>query len=110
MYLDFGPKRITVNAIAPGGVKTDMYIDAARKYIPNEASMTDEEIDKVSSRFQWCGRKYVIDFKFKAVANMSPLGRIGMPQDVARVVAFLCSEDGGWVNGQTLTLGGGAAM
>ena len=44
---DCGPKRITVNAIAPGGVKTDMYIEAAQIYVPNEASMTDEQVDKV---------------------------------------------------------------
>ena len=44
---DCGPKRITVNAIAPGGLKTDMYIEAARLYVPNEASMTDEQVDKV---------------------------------------------------------------
>ena len=44
---DFGGKGITVNAIAPGGIKTDMYIEAARKYIPNEASMTDKQIDEV---------------------------------------------------------------
>ena len=44
---DFGRKGITVNAIAPGGIKTDMYIDVARKYIPNEASMTDKQIDEV---------------------------------------------------------------
>ena len=46
---DFGSKGITVNAIAPGGIKTDMYVEAARKYIPNEASMTDEQIDEVSA-------------------------------------------------------------
>ena len=45
--LDFGPKRISVNAIAPGGIKTDMYVEAARKYIPNEASMTDQQVDEV---------------------------------------------------------------
>ena len=44
---DFGRKGITVNAIAPGGIKTDMYVEAARKYIPNEASMTDKQIDEV---------------------------------------------------------------
>ena len=44
---DFGSKGITVNAIAPGGIKTDMYAKVARKYIPNEASMTDEQIDEV---------------------------------------------------------------
>ena len=47
--LDFGSKNITVNAIAPGGIKTDMYEEAARKYIPNGASMSDEEVDKVCS-------------------------------------------------------------
>ena len=45
--LDFGPKKITVNAIAPGGIKTDMYVEAARKYIPGEASMSDAQIDEV---------------------------------------------------------------
>ena len=44
---DFGRKGITVNAIAPGGIKTNMYAEVARKYIPNEASMTDEQIDEV---------------------------------------------------------------
>ena len=46
---DFGPKRITINAIAPGGIKTDMWVEAARKYIPGGDAMTDEEVDKVSS-------------------------------------------------------------
>ena len=44
---DFGRKGITVNAVAPGGIKTDMYIAATRNYIPNGASMTDEQVDKV---------------------------------------------------------------
>ncbi|KAI4121905.1 MAG: hypothetical protein LQ338_006090 [Usnochroma carphineum] len=88
---DFGPKKVTVNAIAPGGVKSDMYQQNARRYIPNSDSMGDEKVDEI-------------------MASMSPLGRVGMPNDVARVVAFLCSEDGGWMNGQTLTIGGGAAV
>jgi len=48
LFLDFGPKRINVNSIAPGGIRTDMYVEAARKYIPNQASMTDQQIDEVS--------------------------------------------------------------
>ena len=52
--LDFGPKRITVNAIAPGGVKTDMYVEAARKYIPGEENMSDEQINEVCRD---CSRK-----------------------------------------------------
>ena len=47
-HVDFGDKKITVNAIAPGGIKTDMYAQVARKYIPGEQNMSDEEIEKVS--------------------------------------------------------------
>lgn len=47
-HIDFGDKKITVNAIAPGGIKTDMYDQVVRKYIPGEQNMSDEEIEKVS--------------------------------------------------------------
>jgi tetrahydroxynaphthalene reductase len=86
---DMGDKRITVNCLAPGGVKTDMYVEAARKYIPGAKEWTDEQVEK-------------------AVSSWSPLGRVGVPQDISRVLAFLVSEDGGWMNGQVLTVGGGA--
>jgi len=49
---------MAVNAIAPGGTKTDMYIEAVRKYILGEASMTDKEIDGVSYNLR-CGQQYV---------------------------------------------------
>ncbi len=39
--------------------------------------------------------------------NMTPLGRLGQPEDVADVVAFLVSEDGRWMTGQLLHAGGG---
>jgi tetrahydroxynaphthalene reductase len=87
-FTDFGDKRITVNAIAPGGVKTAMYVEAARKYIPGaeggpngEGRWSDEKVEE-------------------AVANFTPLGRVAVPDDIARVVAFLASEDGGWINGE----------
>ena len=108
---DFGPKRITVNAIAPGGIKTDMYVEAARKYIPGEASMSDEQIDQVSGC--WINYRHsgeILTSFMQAVASFSPLKRAGYPTDVSRVVAFLCSEDAGWMNGQVLTIGGGATM
>lgn len=88
---DFGDKKITVNAIAPGGIKTDMYLDAARQYIPGAENWSDEQLDA-------------------ATAKLSPLGRIGVPDDVAQVVSFLASDEAGWINGQTITIGGGAAM
>jgi NAD(P)-dependent dehydrogenase (short-subunit alcohol dehydrogenase family) len=39
-----------------------------------------------------------------------PLGRIGQPDDIARVVAFLLSDASGWLTGQTIHANGGALM
>jgi 3-oxoacyl-[acyl-carrier protein] reductase len=44
-----------------------------------------------------------------AVIAATPLGRIGQPADVANLVSFLCSPEGGWVNGQLLHSDGGRA-
>ena len=79
---DFGKKGITVNAIAPGGVKSDMFTQVAWKYIPGATG-------------EWPAEKIE-----GAMADSCPLGRCALPVDVARVVAFLASEDGGWVNGK----------
>ena len=82
---DFGKKGMTCNAIAPGGVKSDMFTQVAWRYIPGaDGTWSAEAIET-------------------AMANHCPLGRCAEPADVARVVAFLVSEDGGWVNG-TLSL------
>jgi 3-oxoacyl-[acyl-carrier protein] reductase len=40
----------------------------------------------------------------------SPLQRIGTPGDIAAVVAFLCSDDAGWMTGQHLLANGGATI
>lgn len=86
---DFGKRNITVNAIAPGGIKTDMYAEVAAKYLPNGKNLTVDEIDtKVS---QW-----------------SPFGRPGFPEDVAGVAALLASPEAQWITGQTLHVNGGA--
>jgi 3-oxoacyl-[acyl-carrier protein] reductase len=80
---DCGHKRITVNAIAPGGVKTDMYSENAWHYTPGANPGTDEsKLDE-------------------GLANFCPLGRVGLPVDIGRVVAFLCSQDGEWINGKS---------
>ena len=44
----------------------------------------------------------------EVASGFGVLGRIGVPEDISQVVAFLASEDGGWMNGQTITIGGGA--
>ena len=81
---DCGPKKITVNAIAPGGVKTDMYSENAWRYTPGaDPSTSEEKLDE-------------------GLANFCPLGRVGLPIDIGRVVAFLCSQDGEWVNGKSI--------
>ncbi|OLN84420.1 Trihydroxynaphthalene reductase 2 [Colletotrichum chlorophyti] len=91
MAIDFGDKKITVNAVAPGGIKTDMYSEVTRKYIPNGAGLDDEAVD------EW-------------VAGLSPMHRVGLPIDVARVVCFLASQDGEWVNGKVIGIDGAACM
>ena len=79
---DFGKKGITCNGIAPGGVKSDMFTQVAWRYIPGaDESWSAEAIES-------------------AMANHCPLGRCAVPRDVAKVVAFLVSDDGGWVNGK----------
>ncbi|KAL9069603.1 MAG: hypothetical protein Q9161_005402 [Pseudevernia consocians] len=89
---DFGDREITVNAIAPGGVKSDMFAQVAWKYIPGATGEWSEE------RIE------------EAMAGACPLGRCAVPGDVARVVAFLAGEDGGWVNGQIITISGGSGQ
>ena len=45
----------------------------------------------------------------RQIVDETPLGRLGTPGDVANLVSFLCSEQGGWVNGQLLVSDGGAS-
>ena len=40
-------------------------------------------------------------------ARQSPGGRVGLPEDCAHLVSFLCSAEGGWINGQLLHSNGG---
>lgn len=88
---DAGDKQITVNAVAPGGIKTDMYQKVCKEYIPNGENLTDEEVDEYA-------------------ATWSPMNRVGQPIDIARVTAFLASQDGEWVNGKVIGIDGAACM
>lgn len=49
LAVDCGKKRITVNAIAPGGIVTDMFHATAKDYLPHSENMSEEQIMKVSS-------------------------------------------------------------
>ncbi|MFF7315902.1 SDR family oxidoreductase [Streptomyces albogriseolus] len=68
---------ITVNTVAPGPTATDLFLDGK----------TPEEIDRL--------------------AKTPPLERLGTPEDIARVAAFLTGPAGHWVNGQVLRANGG---
>src|ERR1700731_254462 len=70
-------RNITVNAIAPGPVATDLFL----------TGKSPELVERM--------------------AKMSPMERIGTPEDIASVVAFLVGPDGGWINGQVLRANGG---
>jgi len=89
--IDMGDKKITVNVIAPGGIKTDMYHAVCREYIPNGANLSDDQVDEYA-------------------ATWSPIQRVGLPIDVARIVCFLASQDGEWINGKVIGIDGGACM
>ncbi|KUJ11245.1 ESC reductase [Mollisia scopiformis] len=69
LALDFGDKKITVIALAPGGVKTDMYVEAARLYVPGSEDWSDEKLEQT-------------------LAEWTPLGRVGVPEDISRVCAI----------------------
>jgi 3-oxoacyl-[acyl-carrier protein] reductase len=70
-------RNITVNAVAPGPIATDLFLNGKSK----------EFIDHL--------------------AKLAPLERLGEPSDIAAVVAFLAGPDGGWMNGQVLRPNGG---
>lgn len=76
---EYGAKGITVNAVAPGFIESDM-----------TANLSGE-------------------LKEAYLAQISA-GRFGQPEEVAKAVAFLASEDAGYINGQTLTVDGGMVM
>ncbi|MGW4161720.1 SDR family oxidoreductase [Streptomyces sp. NPDC004788] len=75
-----GPRGITVNAVAPGIVDTDVNAGWLR-----------------GNAEAWAG-----------AAAMSALGKVGAPEDIADVVAFLASHDGRWVTGQWIDATGGS--
>jgi len=76
---ELAPKRIRVNAIAPGGVETEGVHAAG----------------VIGSDFE------------KQIVSSTPLGRLGQPDDIARVALFLASDQSAWLTGERIAASGG---
>lgn len=79
MAKELGPRKIKANVIAPGAIETDFGGGRVRD---------NEDINAM-------------------VAGATALGRVGLPDDIGGVVAFLCTEDAGWINAQRIEVSGG---
>lgn len=76
---ELGGRGIRSNVVAPGAIETDFAGGFVRD---------NEEANK-------------------HVASMIPLGRVGLPEDIGGVVAFLCTDDARWINAQRIEVSGG---
>lgn len=74
-----GEKGIRVNTVAPGAIETDFGGGAVRD---------NKELNQM-------------------ISSLTALGRVGLPDDIGGVVAFLCSDESKWVNGQRIEVSGG---
>ncbi|WP_276503254.1 SDR family NAD(P)-dependent oxidoreductase [Terrimonas pollutisoli] len=76
---ELGAKGIAANVVAPGPIETDF----------NSAAIRSNPQMK------------------ERLSSLSPLGRVGNANDIGGVVAFLCTEEAGWINGQRIEVSGG---
>jgi 3-oxoacyl-[acyl-carrier protein] reductase len=76
---ELGPKRIRVNSVNPGMVETEG---------THSQGITESDFAK-------------------QITAQTPLGRLGLPNDIAPVVSFLASDESGWVTGQRIIVSGG---
>jgi 3-oxoacyl-[acyl-carrier protein] reductase len=83
LAIELGPFGITVNAIAPGFIATDMTDDTARR------------IGKTPEEYR------------EQVAATIPVRRVGAPDDIANAVSFFAGEAAGFVSGQVIYVAGG---
>jgi NAD(P)-dependent dehydrogenase (short-subunit alcohol dehydrogenase family) len=79
---ELGARQIRVNVVAPGAIETDFGGGAVR------------DIPQMNQH----------------IAAATALGRVGLPDDIGSVIAFLCSDDAKWVNGQRIEVAGGMLL
>jgi NAD(P)-dependent dehydrogenase (short-subunit alcohol dehydrogenase family) len=76
---ELGERQIKVNVVAPGAIETDFGGGVVRD---------NEQLNQT-------------------LASITALGRVGLPDDIGGVVAFLCTEDARWINAQRIEVSGG---
>lgn len=76
---ELGPRKITANVVAPGAIETDF----GGGHVRDNKEVNDN------------------------VAGATALGRVGLPEDIGGVVAFLCSPEARWINAQRIEVSGG---
>ncbi len=79
LALELGPRRIRVNAIAPGAIATDF----GGGHVRDNADLNAQ------------------------IASRTPLGRVGLPDDIGGAVSLLLSDEAYWLNGQRVEVSGG---
>ena len=79
---ELGERKIRVNVVAPGAIETDFGGGRTR------------DNKEINAR----------------IAGITALGRVGLPDDIGGVVAFLCTQDAYWINGQRIEVSGGQAL
>ena len=82
--MEYGKDNVLTNAIAPGAILTPMVAEAFRQVNAADPAAAEREY-----------------------AQRNPTRRLGQPEEVAKVVAFLLSRDNGYVSGQTIAIDGG---
>ncbi|MCS6907501.1 MAG: enoyl-[acyl-carrier-protein] reductase FabL [Anaerolineales bacterium] len=84
LAVELAPKNIVVNGVSPGVVETEAL----------------KHFDAIRSDAQW----------IQKITAMTPAGRLVTPEDVAQLVAFLCSPEASMIRGQIITIDGGASL
>lgn len=79
---ELGPRGIAANIVAPGAIETDF----GDGHVRDNKEVNDH------------------------IASVTALGRVGLPDDIGGVVAFLCTEEARWINGQRIEVSGGMML
>lgn len=79
---ELGARKIRANAVAPGAIETDFGGGRVR----DNKELNDQ------------------------IASLTALGRVGLPDDIGAVVAFLCTDEAYWINGQRIEVSGGQML